>query len=46
MARRGRVVATVTYRFLATEADSETNFSETTELLQTQLAKVAKAFAG
>ena len=46
VARRDRVVATVTYSFLTTEADSEaTNFSETTELLQTQLAKVAKAFA-
>jgi hypothetical protein len=46
VARRGRVVATVTYSFLTTEADPEaTDFSETTELLQTQLAKAAKAFA-
>jgi hypothetical protein len=46
VARRGRVVATVTYSFLTSEADPEaTDFSDATELLQTQLAKVAKTFA-
>ena len=43
VARRGRVVATVSYSFLTTEADPEaTDFRRATELLQTQLSRAAK----
>ena len=45
-ARTGRVVVTVTYSFLTSESDPDAgDFSEATELLQTQLTKAAKAFA-
>ena len=45
VARTGRVVASVTYSFLIDEADPDaTDVTKTTELLQTQLAKAAKAF--
>jgi hypothetical protein len=45
VARTGRVVATVTYSFLTSESDPDaTDFSEATELLQTQLTMAARAF--
>ncbi len=46
VARSGRVVVAVTHSFLTSESDPDAgDFSETTELLQTQLTKAAKAFA-
>jgi hypothetical protein len=45
VARSGRVVATMTYSFLTSKSDPDaTDFSEATELLQTQLTKAARAF--
>ena len=45
VARTGRVVVTVTYSFLTTESDPDAaDFSDATELLQTQLSKAAMAF--
>lgn len=44
--RTGRVVATVTYSFLTSEADPEAkDFGPATKLLQTQLGKVEKTLA-
>jgi hypothetical protein len=43
--RTGRLVATVTYSFLTSKSDPDAgDFSQATELLQTQLSKAAKAF--
>jgi hypothetical protein len=47
VARTGRVVTTVSYSFLITESDSDAgDFSRATELLETQLVKVERGFAG
>ena len=44
--RTGRVIATVTYSFLTSRTDPDaSDFSEATELLQTQLTKAARAVA-